>query len=122
MNPSTYVGDAAASGRRSAADRYDTLAERLGLGGEVVEDFAGMTGTNEVGICGSFVQDGPTLDSVFFLHRQVAPAISTIDSRRKIGKTFLHISSANLANGMPFTPAWYYVRWKIGKTLMIRNQ
>mmetsp|Transcript_31119 Transcript_31119/g.89987 ORF Transcript_31119/g.89987 Transcript_31119/m.89987 type:complete len:309 (-) Transcript_31119:101-1027(-) len=68
--PSTYVGDAIANGRTAIEDTYEGPYDRI-VGVEEANELAGMMATDFDGICGSYITDGPTMDSVFYVHRQV---------------------------------------------------
>jgi len=68
--PTTYVGDDVANGRRSVEESYDGVYDRL-VGSDDTADMAGLMATDFDGICGSYMTDGSTMDSIFYLHRLV---------------------------------------------------
>lgn len=71
--PETYIGRAAIEGKEPYSETLDSVTDRLPGGGQDGKDFAGLAGSGFDGVCGSFVVDGPSLDSVFVFHRQRAP-------------------------------------------------
>lgn len=69
--PSSYVGDAAVEGRPSDLALVDNFGDRFVLGDPEQEqkDMAGLAATAFDGVCGSYTTDGPSLDSVFYIHK-----------------------------------------------------
>lgn len=68
--PATYVGDAAAAGEAGIARDRD-ISEMASFNSEA-SDLATMSGlgaTSSAGLCGSFVEDGPWMNSAFYLHQ-----------------------------------------------------
>mmetsp|Transcript_6533 Transcript_6533/g.9570 ORF Transcript_6533/g.9570 Transcript_6533/m.9570 type:complete len:169 (+) Transcript_6533:16-522(+) len=66
--PSSYIGDDAVLGVEPKIHSIDTIQDRL-PGSEEQKDLAGLGMADFEGLCGSYVTDGPTFDSVFVLHR-----------------------------------------------------
>lgn len=68
--PFQYVGEAAVEGRvERRGPARDLLGEIAGLFGSDVAEMSGLGGTGGDGICGSYVADGPRLESIFYLRR-----------------------------------------------------
>mmetsp|Transcript_70894 Transcript_70894/g.203119 ORF Transcript_70894/g.203119 Transcript_70894/m.203119 type:complete len:374 (+) Transcript_70894:56-1177(+) len=68
--PATYLGDAAIEGRKPYIESIDTFGDRISQYEDQQKDMAGFTALDFAGgFCGSHVSDGPTMDSVFVLHR-----------------------------------------------------
>jgi hypothetical protein len=68
--PATYVGDAAAAGEAGRGRARD-ISEMASFNSEA-NDLVTMSGfgaTSEAGLCGSFVEDGPWMNSAFYLHQ-----------------------------------------------------
>jgi len=66
---STYIGDAAVSGRQPRINSVDTVYKRLSFQRSGKNDLAGFAPTDFDGICGSYVTDGLTMNSFFVFHR-----------------------------------------------------